>query len=95
MFLIEKLNARKLSFSWKMDSSKEEELFQLGFILLDDKKRKKQRNVDFGFVKYFARVKDKVCVQIFLVSFNLVIENINLSIFLIIFLRVFLTRYLK
>ena len=95
MFLIEKLNARKLSFSWKMDSSKEEELFLLGFIFLDDKKRKKQRNVDFGFVKYFARVKDKVCFQIFFVSFNLVIEKINLSIFLIIFLQVFLTRYLK
>ena len=80
MFPLEKLNARKLSFIRKMDSSKEEELCLLGFILLGDKKRKKkQRKVDFGFVRYFASIKDKECFQIFFVSFNLVIENIILS----------------
>ena len=80
MFPLEKLNARKLSFTRKMDSSKEEELCLLGFILLGVKKRKKkQRNVDFEFVRYFASVKDKECFQIFFVSFNLVIENIILS----------------
>ena len=81
-----------------MDLSEEEELFLLDFIFLNDKikeKRKKQRNVDFGFLRYFANMKDKECFQIFLVSFNLVIENIILSIFLIIFLQKFLTRYLK
>ena len=63
-----------------MDSSEEEDLFPLGFVLLDDKrKKKKQRNVDFGFVRYFASVKYKECFQIFLMSFNLVIENIILS----------------
>ena len=41
--------------------------------------RKKQRNVDFGFVRYLASVKDKKCFQIFILSFNLVIENIILS----------------
>ena len=63
-----------------MVSSKEEKLCLLGFILLDDKrKKKKQRNVDFGYVRYFAGVKDKECFQIFFVNFNLVIENIILS----------------
>ena len=41
-------------------------------------KRKKQRSVDFWFVRYFASVKGKECFQIF-VSFNLVMENIILS----------------
>ena len=31
-----------------MDSSEEKELFLLGFILLDDKRKKKSRNVDLG-----------------------------------------------
>ena len=81
MFPLEKLNAGKSSFTWKMNSSEEEELFLLGFILLDDKrkKKKKQRNVDFGFVRYFASVKDKECFQIFLLKFNLIIENIILN----------------
>ena len=62
-----------------MDLSEEEDLFPLGFVLLDDKrKKKKQRNVDFGFVRYFASVKYKECFQIFLMSFNLVIQNIIL-----------------
>ena len=61
-----------------MDSSEEKELFLLGFILLDDKKKKiKKRR--FGFVRYFTSVKDKEWFQIFFVSFNLVIENIILS----------------
>ena len=77
MFSLEKLNARKLSFTSKMGISEDEELFLLGFIFLNDK-RKKQRNVDFGFMRYFASVKDKECSQIFLVSFNLLIENIIL-----------------
>ena len=65
-----------------MDSSEKEELFLflLGFILLDDeRKNKKQKNVDFGFVRYFNSVKDKECFQIFFASFNLMIENIILS----------------
>ena len=63
-----------------MDSSEEEELFLLGFILLEDKrKNKKQGKVNFRFIRYFANVKDKECFQIFFVSFNLVIKNINLS----------------
>ena len=41
-------------------------------------KRKKQTNVNFGFMRDFASVKDKECFQIFFVSFNLVIENIIL-----------------
>ena len=43
MFPLEKQNARKLSFTWKMDSPEEEELFLLGFILLDDKKKNKNK----------------------------------------------------
>ena len=63
-----------------MNSSEEEALFLMGFILLDDKrKKKKTKNVDFGFLIYFTSVKDKECFQIFFVSFNLMIENIVLS----------------
>ena len=42
MFPFEKLNARKLSFAWKINSSEKEELFLLGFILLDDKRKNKK-----------------------------------------------------
>ena len=62
-----------------MDSSEEKELFLLGFILLDDKRKKKIKKRRFGFVRYFTSVKDKEWFQIFFVSFNLVIENIILS----------------
>ena len=63
-----------------MDSFEKKELFILGFIFLDDeKKRKIQRNVNFGFVRYFVSVKNKEYFQIFFVSLNLVIENIILN----------------
>ena len=44
MFLLEKLNARKLLFTWKIGTYEEEELFVLGFILMDDKRKKKKAN---------------------------------------------------
>ena len=42
MFSLEKLNARKLSFTSKMGISEDEELFLLGFIFLNDKRKKKK-----------------------------------------------------
>ena len=92
MFPLEKLNARKLLFTSKMELSEEENYFYwvLSCWMIKEK-RKKQRGVDFGFARYFASVKVKECFQIFFVSFSLVIENIILGKYLVnnVFTRAF------
>ena len=59
MFPLEKQNARKLSFTWKMDSPEEEELFLLGFILLDDKKKNKNKKKTFKLLSPYIFFKIK------------------------------------
>ena len=80
MFSLEKLNARKLSFTSKMGISEDEELFLLGFIFLNDKrKKKKAKKRRFWVYEIFRQRERQGMFSNLLVSFNLLIENIILK----------------
>ena len=94
---LEKVNARKLSFTWKMDSSEEKELFLLGFILVDDKwKKKKPKKRRFWVREIFLQRERQAVFSNLPCELQLGDrEDYFKYLFKNIFFQVFLTRYLK